>query len=494
LQISLSGAEVFVENLTDAVWFRDCVSLSSKTCPFGLSDCTTFVDVTSGFWTDWTDFGNISSRPASSQVLKNATRCPPGYCKYGNDSFRLPPPLVIDRKADPLCGNNRAGRLCGGCPVNFTHSLDDKSCIANAECIGNLWWVWMVSVLGFAMYSLYIVLSSGEFGDNALSCLLFYFQISSFAAIADDSSDAFQWFLEVSQVGSLVALASGACYAPNMSAYNATASKLIGPLFVFAFSAVWTAIARALQPQLQARSIRLHVSYSGTFTATFLFVFSSVCKIVFTLVKCTRYDSDGFVFIDGTVDCLDDNWKALVVVVALLCLFPVLFFAALRLNKLPPDARAVICRSFTESEFYWPALTLGFRLLVSVMLFMEVLYPNLLAFLRMILSTIIFFLLVNTRPHRFTHTFWVDVACYGCLIAQFGLQALFSDRDYLGVSLSQDQRDFYKKMKSLSVAFRFAPWPCSSAAIVACVLIFVNQVPPGWRVCHRLDEEQGFFW
>jgi len=232
---------------------------------------------------------------------------------------------------------------------------DDKSCIANAECIGNLWWVWMVSVLGFAVYSLYIVLSSGDFGDNALSCLLFYFQISSFAAIADDSSDVFQWILEVSQVGSLVALASGACYAPNMSAYNATASKLIGPLFVFAFSAVWTAIARALQPQLQARSIRLHVSYSGTFAATFLFVFSSVCKIVFTLVKCTRYDSDGFVFIDGTVDCLDDKWKALVVVVALLCLFPVLFFAALRLNKLPPDARAVICRSFTESEFYWPA-------------------------------------------------------------------------------------------------------------------------------------------
>ena len=22
----------------------------------------------------------------------------------------------------------------------------------------------------------------------------------------------------------------------------------------------------------------------------------------------------------------------------------------------------------------------------------------------------------------------------------------------------------------------------------------MNQVPPGWRVCHRLDEEQGFFW
>ena len=226
---------------------------------------------------------------------------------------------------------------------------------------------------------------------------------------------------------------------------------------MFAFSAVWTAIARALQPQLQARSIRLHVSYSGTFAATFLFVFSSVCKIVFTLVKCTRYDSDGFVFIDGTVDCLDDKWKALVVVVALLCLFPVLFFAALRLNKLPPDARAVICRSFTESEFYWPALTLSFRLLVSVMLFMEVLYPNLLAFLRMILSIILLILLVNTRPHRFTHTFWVDVACYGCLIAQFGLQAMFAHSDYLGVSLSQDQRDFYKKMKSLSVAFRFAP-------------------------------------
>ncbi len=75
----------------------------------------------------------------------------------------------------------------------------------------------------------------------------------------------------------------------------------------------------------------------------------------------------------------------------------------------------------------------------------------------------------------------------------FIARSIYFTEDVLNIDIRSND-DFYNKMKSLSLAFRFAPWPCSSAAIVACVLIFVNQVPPGWRVCHRLDEEQGFFW
>ncbi len=89
------------------------------------------------------------------------------------------------------------------------------------------------------------------------------------------------------------------------------------------------------------------------------------------------------------------------------------------------------------------------------MLFLQVLYPSLLAFLRMILSIGVLMLLFNMRPHIFTHTFWVDVACYSCLVAQFGLQAVFAQTEYLGISLTEDQKRFLKAMNYLSLTFRF---------------------------------------
>jgi hypothetical protein len=453
LEISLSGSSVLLENLNDAAIFGQCIkSPSSSQCPFGISDCSTFVDVTSGFWTNFT---NASTFPL------NTTRCPPGYCTCGSESnagrFQpclLPPPLTIGRSPNPLCARNREGQLCGGCRPNFTQSMDDRSCIPNEDCMRNMWWVWTVSVLGYALYSLFIVLTCGELGDNALKCLLFYFQISSFALTPDDQNEP-SWFLRISQVQSLVTFASGACYAPSMSAYHATASKLIGPLFVLAFSAVWTCILQALQPRLQKRNIRVHVSYSGTLAATILFVFSSVASVVFTLVECTRYDVHGVVFIDGTVPCLDNNWKGLMIVVVLLCLVPVAFFTALWRNKLPEDARAVVCQAFTEPVFYWGTLTLAFRLLISLMQFLQVLFPSLLAFMRMMLSLVVLILLVMLRPHLFALTLCVDVVCYSCLVAQFGLQMFSATFDNIGVNVSPNQRGFYSAMGSLSTFFRF---------------------------------------
>jgi hypothetical protein len=335
--------------------------------------------------------------------------------------------------------------------------MDDRSCISNELCIQNLGWVWTVSILFFAFYSLFIVVSCGHFGDNALNCVLFYFQILSFASVPGDQDESV--ILQVSQVRSIATFFSGACYAPNMRAYDAHASKLIGPLFVFAFSAVWTSILQALQPRLLQRNIRIHVSYSGTLAATILFVFSSVASVVFTLVECTGYDSNGVVFIDGTVPCLDSNWHGLIVVVVLLCMFPVAFFAALWLNKLPENARLVVCRPFVEPAFYWEALTLAFRLLVSVMQFLQVDHPTLSAFMRMMLSLGVLILLINLRPHLFTHTFSVDVACYSCLVAQFGLQAFFAGMDYFAVTpvtFTPDQRRFYDAMMRMTLAFRFA--------------------------------------
>jgi hypothetical protein len=341
--------------------------------------------------------------------------------------------------------------LCGGCPCNFTQSIDGKTCISNDDCAKNLGWVWTLSVFGYAAFSLYTVLNCGKYSSGMFSSVLFFFQMSSFASSLDESNTS-NTILHYSQFQSIVSWYSQACYAPNMSAYNATVARLIGPLFVLVFSVAWTRILLSLQPRLQQRNIEINVSYSGTIAVSILFVFSSVASVVFTLVQC----SDGVVFIDGTVACYDSTWKVLVAVVVLLCLVPVAFAAALRLNKLSENARAAVCQAYTTPMFYWGAVTLGFRLLISVTLFLQADLPNVLAFVRLFLSTCMLLLLVHLRPYVDPSTFWVDVVCYVCLIAQFGLQTMVADRDYLGVAAAQTEKlaAFFEDISTLSTVFR----------------------------------------
>jgi len=288
---------------------------------------------------------------------------------------------------------------------------------------------------------------------------LFYSQISSFASVSAGSSSYLIKLFELSQLQSVTVVDGAACYAPDMSSYDVTVAKLVGPLFVLFFSVTWTWVLRALQPQLLLRNIRISVSYSGTLMASILFSFSVVSQVVFTLVECTQYDETGVVFIDGTVPCYNRVWKGLMVIVVLLCLFPVLFFASLKMNKLSENARAVVCRNFTQPAYYWSAVTLGFRLLISIMQFLQVRHPNLLAFIRMLLSTSMLVLHTHTRPYRLTHAFWIDVVCYLCLSAQFGLQMMFAEHDFLAVIPTNNQEEqFYGAIVSLSSFFRFLPF------------------------------------
>jgi hypothetical protein len=450
LQISLTATEVSLEDLSNARNVDRCIPVSgAKTfgCPFAIADCTTFVNVSIGFWTNLSDSG----------ILKDARRCPRGYCgciKPNKGTCPLPPPFSIDRNRDPLCNGNRTGKLCGGCPPNFTQSMDDRTCISNKACSESIWWAWMMSILGFGLYSLYIVVSLRKRDEGTFSCLLFYFQMSSFAINADESNAA-SAILEYAQVRSIVAMYEGACYASSMSAYNATAFKLIGPLLVFMFAVLWTWIIQKLQPMLLQRNIDISVSYSGTLAVVLLFIFSSIANVVFTLVECSSYsDSDSFVFIDGTVPCKDATWHILVCVAALLFLFPVAFSATLRMKQLPPGFREAVCGKFTEPMFYWGALTLSFRLLISVTQFMRVDVPNLMFFVRSLLSIGMLFLLVYLRPYVHHRTFWVDVACYVCLIAQFCLQIFAADRDFLGVAQSSITAGFFNDVLTWSAAIR----------------------------------------
>jgi hypothetical protein len=197
------------------------------------------------------------------------------------------------------------------------------------------------------------------------------------------------------------------------------------------------------------------VSYSGTLAVVALFVFSNVANVVFTLVECSSYsDSDAVVFIDGTVPCKDAKWIVLVFFAALLFLFPAVFAAALRQKQFPPSAREAVCLKYTGPVFYWGAVTLSFRLLISVAQFLRVDLPNLMAFVRLLLSMVVFFLLVYLRPYVHTRSFWVDVACYVCLIAQFGMQGFAANRDFLGVAGSSNTADFFTDMSTWSAVIR----------------------------------------
>ena len=227
--LSLTASAVPLQVLSVSRNTDCCFPASTRSavsvCPFAVLDCTTFVNVTSGFWTNISESGGLG----------DGLRCPVGYCGCKNSRVcSLPPAISINRNRDPLCNRNRTGKLCGGCLPNFTQSMDEMTCITNEECSRNLWWVWLLSIIGFVLYSLYIVVSIWKL-ENGIACLLFYFQMSSFATDSVESNGLVS-FLEYAQLNSVMALYEGACYAPNMSAYNSTAFRLLGPLLVLLFA------------------------------------------------------------------------------------------------------------------------------------------------------------------------------------------------------------------------------------------------------------------
>jgi hypothetical protein len=427
LQISLTSNIVRFDVAMHLASIDECVRLPSATgCPFGIAHCTTFVNVSSGFW------AKFLSSTSASNPLTDASRCPEGYCGCGDSpSCLLPPPLPNAPNTNPLCNGNRSGVLCGGCIPGFTQSLDGRTCISNEVCSHNLWWVWTLSILWWAVLGICIVVSSSGKTSGAFSCILFFFQMSSLASsvAASRSLSASKWALVVAQFETFFSLTSLSCWAPNMSAYGVTVAKLTGPCVVLFFAVASTRLLNAFKPRLLHRGLEIDVSYSGTLSVTLLFVFSNIASVVFTLATCT---SDGVVFIDGNVECYDITWQILIGIIAILCFVVIAFAVALFRNYLPAQAHSAVCSAYREQVFYWGALTLGFRLLVSIVVLLVPLnYSNISAFVRMGLSGLMFGLLVYYQPYSAIHTFWIDLTCYLCLIAQFGLQTISLTRDVL---------------------------------------------------------------
>ncbi len=465
-EISLSANEVWLEQIVDFINTTNCVRSSvDNSCPFGIKRCQTFVDVEQGFWTNFSESGGLLS----------ASRCPDGYCgcDSSNNGCPLSPLLSVNHVADSLCSGNRIGVLCGGCRQNFTHSMNGYSCVSNDDCLRDFGWVWTVSVIGFILDSIYIVFTSVGEDDGFINCVLFFGQMSLYASIppvaneqADDSETS-SWISKSSQFASILSRYQNSCYGPNMGAYAATAAQLIGPLTVFLSSMLLIFPTKLLLKKLhnffEKRNLDVPtISFPTTLMNLLLMLFSSISSVIFQLVTCQDIGQEKVVFIDGTKSCSGPAYNFLVFVAAILSLVPLLLWAGLKFNKIPKHTRAVLCSPYTDAAYYWVALALMFRFIVSVLSATIRQFPSVAAGVISVCAVCMLMLLLTQRPYVDQRTYYMDIFCHFCLIVQFVLQCLSGASESLGLSLNQNS-PFFITVRDASTA----------STIILCVFLFL---------------------
>jgi hypothetical protein len=453
-EISFSANEAWLEQIAHSTNASNCVRASiDNDCPYGVKRCQTFVDVEQGFWTNFSESGG----------LLRASRCPDRYCgcDSSKDACPLSPLLAANHEADSLCRGNRSGVLCGGCRQNFTHSLNGYSCVSNDDCSRDFGWVWTVTVIGFVLESIYIVFTSVGEDDGFINCVLFYGQMSLFARIPPvynnqaDDSDAASWFSKSSQFSSILSAYRNSCYGPSMGAYEATAAQLIGPLTVFLSSMLLIFPAKLLLKKFhhffRKRKLNVQVAFATTLMNLLLMLFSSVSSVVFQLITCEDTGQEKVIFIDGTKSCSGAAFNFLSFLAAILSLVPLLIWAGLKFNRIPAHVRAVLCSPYTDAAYYWVALALLFRFIVSVVSATVRQFPSVSAMVLSVCTVCMLMLLLTQRPYVDQRTYYMDIFCHFCLIVQFMLQCLARASESLGLSLNQNSR-FFDTVRDASTA------------------------------------------
>jgi hypothetical protein len=417
----------------------DANSYELQQCPFGISICSTIVNVTIGFWTNFTEDGDIS----------RATRCPTRYCGcrniagFSEASCRLFPPLSPDfRPQDALCRGNRTGVLCGGCKKNYTQSLNGYMCVSNDVCADTWPWVWTLSITGYALYSVYIVVTSFHVNSGLIMCVLLYGQVSSFASVSfesDDgnSADISTWLSKVSQMGSILSVYDNSCYGLDMGAFESTAAQLCGPAIVLVMAISLTILAKWLQSKFpgffRTHAPEFQVSFGAPLVNALQLLLSVVVKSVFQMITCQDVGFDvSVVYIDGTKRCEGALHTTLIVVAALVSIVPLLFWAALKWHKLPASARLAACSVYVDSRYYWGAATMFFRFVMTVVFTSARQFPSIAAMVLQICALCMLVVLIMLQPYVHRRTFFMDAFCYVCLIIQFALNILVRSSESLG--------------------------------------------------------------
>jgi hypothetical protein len=422
----------------------------AQRCPFGISHCSTIVNVTAGFWTNYTENGSISS----------AIYCPANYCGCRNSpgSFDcwLPPifsPEYESLNSDTLCRHNRFGILCGTCIRNFTQSLNGYSCISNSDCHRNLGWAWAVTVLGYLMYSIYIVRNSLKPNrDGIITCVLFYGQMSSFASIPlstnrdqPQNSAAWTWISQITQFESVLSLYENSCYGPDMGAYEATLAQLSGPAIVVVTSLLLVAASKTHQMfdlNFRQRNHDIRVSFGVVMLNVLLLVYSSVTSVVFQLITCVDIKTSvdhvsKVVFIDGTQECQGARYHGLIASAALLSIVPLFFWIVLKFNKISLRTRTALCAAYADSKHHWMPITLMFRFVITVTSATVTQVPSIAAMALSVFTVCMLMLLIVLRPYFHQRTFFMEVFCYACLIIQFSLQSVARASESVGVVVAE---------------------------------------------------------
>jgi hypothetical protein len=282
--------------------------------------------------------------------------------------------------------------------------------------------------------------------SGLIMCVLFYGQLSSFAGVptqldnGSQHSENSNWFSTVSQFGSILALYDNSCYGVNMGAYQATAAELCGPAIVLAASLLIAATAKHVLPRftdfLQKHEIDVNISFGATVIYVLLLLYSSIARVVFELITCQDVGSDRVVFIDGTRKCEGTLHEFLIALAALLSIAPFVFWAALKFNKVPQSAKSAVCSAYTDTRYYWGAMSLLFRFVMTVVFATVRTFPSITALALLMCSVFMFGLLIMLRPYAKQRTFYMDVFCNTCLIVQFSLQVLVRVSESLGVAVA----------------------------------------------------------
>ena len=293
-----------------------------------------------------------------------------------------------------------------------------------------------------------------------------------------------------------------------MGAYEATAAQLCGPAIVLTAALLLTAAGHRLLPKishvLQKHNVEIRISPCVTIINVLLLLFSSVTSVVFQLITCQQVGAKKIVFIDGEKKCEGPLYGGMLAVAVVLSVFPVVFWLLLKFNKIPSATKSVVCSAYTDSKYYWGAMSLLFRFLMTVLYATAREFPSITAFALLVSSVCMLVLLTALRPYAQQRTYYMDMFCYVCLIVQYAVQVLVRTSESLGFAVDKENSfrpvlvnaaiasqvlrcacDFiHSSVSSVTVALgRYAPF-------VVCALLFF---PAAWRALLRLGLCPGRF-
>jgi hypothetical protein len=504
--LNLDVIQRLQQSHTSLTSLSQCYTTGTSGCPFGVLSCTGTLKVTPGLWmfyknTSEHDGSQLSFSPSS------AVRCPAGFCGCSNmekGSCKLTAPLDLYRYFDSrfdtaLCNNNRTGVLCSHCISGFTATMNEKGCMPNTECRENLPWIWAVVLFSYLMYGLYITFSCLNSSSGIMSAVLFFAQISQFAIPRVATSASASSSLAPSNMANfdpLISSYNSVCLGVDMSTYRLVLMKLYGPLFVLVFALFWAWVLKRYQRTGKSLPLDRTISYFGTLANCLLLVFSSVAAAVFKLIQCTDVDGVGrVVYLDGARSCYyDGEWIVLLCVVIVLVIIPFVFAYLLLYSKLPISARYAICNAYTDNFFFWAAVTLSQRTLMSLVAAFTN-NPSAGHCVLLVIAMFMTLLLIQCKPYKEVATYRIDLICHICLILQLLCAILADASDSVGVPLSAAGDDaaahcvlshvwsyfvFHRflqaLMKALWSLLSFSA-PCSAfypSSLVSCFSCFLN--------------------